>query len=309
MTLSDSGLTAEQAPDGTPRPSLVVLTGIDAGRTYRLDDGRNLIGRTMECSLLLAEDSVSRKHAEVLIRDGEVLVRDMGSTNGTRVNGVEIGTGAHRLRDGDQIGLSSSVVLKLTWQHPLEEALQRSLYDCAVRDGLTGLYNKRFLIERSEQEFSYATRHDRPLSVLVLDLDHFKAVNDSCGHAAGDSMLAAVAKLVLQTVRSEDVAGRFGGEEFVILMRETVLETAIAVAERIRKGVAGHVMRFEDHEVQVTASIGVATSTEPGVESAKDLFTRADRRLYEAKTAGRNRVQAPRPETSPPAGGPGVPRG
>ena len=293
-TISDSGLSAEQLLDETPRPSLVVLTGIDAGRIHCLDNGRNVIGRTVECSLFLGDESVSRRHAEVDIRDGMALVRDMGSTNGTRINGVEIGKIAQRLQDGDQIQLSSSVVLKFTWQHPLEEALQRSLYHSAVRDGLTGLYNKRFLIERFEQEFAYATRHDRPLSVLVFDLDHFKAVNDNFGHAAGDAMLQAVANLVRESIRHEDVFGRFGGEEFVLLMRETVLSTAIAVAERVRSDIARQVVQHENHEVQVTTSIGISSSTEPGVESAMDLFIRADRRLYEAKEAGRNRIRAPR---------------
>jgi len=294
-TISDSGMSAEQLLDDTPRPSMVVLTGMDAGRIHRLDNGRNVIGRTMECGLFLSDESVSRRHAEVDIRDGMALVRDMGSTNGTKINGVEIGKIAQRLQDGDQIQLSSTIVLKFTWQHPLEEALQRSLYHSAVRDGLTGLYNKRFLIERFEQEFAYATRHDRPLSVLVFDLDHFKAVNDNFGHAAGDAMLQAVANLVRESIRHEDVLGRFGGEEFVLLMRETLLETGIAVAERIRRDVACLVVPHEGQEVQVTTSIGVSSSTEHGVESAMDLFIRADRRLYEAKEAGRNRIRAPRP--------------
>jgi len=293
-TISDSGLSAEQLLDDTPRPSLVVLTGMDAGRIHRLDNGPNSIGRTIECNLFLGDESVSRKHAEVDIRDGMVLVRDMDSTNGTKINGVEIGKISQRIQDGDQIQLSSTVVVKFTWQHPLEEALQRSLYHSAVRDGLTGLYNKRFLIERFEQEFAYATRHDRPLSVLVFDLDHFKAVNDNFGHAAGDAMLQAVANLVRESIRHEDVLGRFGGEEFVLLMRETVLETAIAVAERVRRDIACQVVVHEENEIQVTTSIGISSSIESGVESAMDLFIRADRRLYEAKEAGRNRIRAPR---------------
>ncbi len=293
-TMVDGDVNLHKLVEAKPQPSLVVLTGLDAGRIHRLERSRTIVGRTAASGLLLADENISRQHAEVILEAGHPpRIRDLNSTNGTRVNGDLLPPSPRALQDGDQIQLATSVILKFTWQHPLEEELQRNLYHNAVRDGLTGIYNKRFMLERFEQEFAYATRHMRPLSVLVFDLDHFKVLNDTFGHAVGDLVLKGISGLVQQRIRLEDVLGRFGGEEFLLLMRETEARRGMMIAERIRVGIEEMVIYNESQPVRVTASMGVATSVEPGIEESMDLFILADRRLYRAKESGRNKVLGP----------------
>ena len=186
--------------------------------------------------------------------------------------------------------LGTNVVLKFTWADALEEEVQQRLYDNAVRDALTHTWNRRYFNERLAQEFSFAHRHQRPLSLLVIDLDHFKQVNDRFGHAAGDQVLRAIAARVQTDLRDEDVLARFGGEEFTVLLRDCLLVDAMAVAERIRRRVASTPVPFEGRPVPVTISVGVACTAEEQMDSSQRLFSRADQRLYKAKREGRNRV-------------------
>lgn len=293
VTLADRMSVEVLTSSAPPRPTLVLLSGLDAGRTLRLVQGVNVVGRIEDVEVTLADDSVSRRHCEILVEpDGSAYIRDLGSTNGTFVDDRRTGDRAVALRDGDLVRLSGSVLLKFAWQDEVEEAVQRNLYNAAVRDGLTGLYNKRYLMERFEQEFAWATRNGRPLSVVVFDLDHFKQVNDVHGHDAGDEVLRQVARCVLSTIRREDVLARFGGEEFVLLMRETDVFRAIDVAERVRHSIGRTPVYFMGKKISVTTSIGVAHSRERGVEACADVFSRADQRLYQAKRGGRDQVVA-----------------
>jgi two-component system cell cycle response regulator len=163
----------------------------------------------------------------------------------------------------------------------------------AALDELTGLHNRRYLMTYLGREFERAQGNSKPLALMVLDVDHFKKVNDSHGHAAGDSVLGELAKRMLQLTRSSDLSARYGGEEFVVVMPETDLAVARAVAERLRHGVAERPFRCEQAggDLAVTISIGVAHLT-AGVATAEALIRRADEALYKAKSAGRNRVVA-----------------
>jgi two-component system cell cycle response regulator len=280
----------------TSRPVLTVLTGLDAGRTLVLESsGDNVLGRSPQVRFSLDDDSVSRRHCTVEVRPGQTpRIRDLGSTNGTHVNGEPVTDDGLVLQEGDRIQLSASVVLKFGWKDDLEEAVQRRLYHSAVRDALTGTYNKRYFMDRLKTEFAWALRNARPLTCLVFDLDHFKRINDTWGHAAGDEVLRAVAARALRLVRTEDVLCRFGGEEFVLLMRETPMPIALEVAQRIRRQVAGTPVTFDGADIPVTLSAGLASSDEAGMETGQDLFMVADNRLYDAKAGGRNRVVGPR---------------
>lgn len=293
VTLADVSPKEFMGSAAPAKPALVLLSGLEAGRSYPLQVGPNRVGRQEEVDVVLDDDSVSRTHCTIYVApDGGVMVQDNGSTNGTMVEEERIEGRPRALEDGDLIRLSASVVLKFTWQDEVEEAVQRNLYNAAVRDGLTGVYNKRYLRERFEQEFAWAARNDRPLSVVVFDLDHFKRVNDTFGHDAGDAVLREVASRVQACIRREDVLARYGGEEFVLLMRETDVYRAIEVSERVRSSIRQTPVRAGEVRIPVTTSIGVATSRERDVESCHDLFTKADRRLYVAKKGGRDRVVA-----------------
>ncbi|MGE0255713.1 MAG: GGDEF domain-containing protein [Alphaproteobacteria bacterium] len=167
------------------------------------------------------------------------------------------------------------------------EALTRELEQLATIDALTGLANRRHLLDLSEREVKRAERHGRPLAVLLLDLDDFKRVNDTRGHAAGDAALHAFAALCRSAVRTIDLVGRLGGEEFAIVMPDTEAPGALLVAERIRTAAAETPVRHDSGEFIVTVSIGVAIRSGEGTDR---LFARADKALYAAKHAGRNTV-------------------
>ncbi len=293
VTLADVSPKHSVSSAAQSQPALVLLSGLEAGRSFRLRIGRNRLGRNEDFDVVLDDDSVSRAHCEIVVApDGGALVRDLGSTNGTMVDEEGIGEGVRMMADGELIRLSASVVLKYTWQDEVEEAVQRNLYNAAVRDGLTGVFNKRYLMERFEQEFAWATRNGRPLALVIFDLDHFKRVNDTFGHDAGDAVLREVAGRAGVAIRREDVLARYGGEEFVLLMRETDLYLAMDVSERIRKALRRNPVEAGAASIPITASIGIATSRDRGVETTNDLFQIADRRLYVAKQTGRDRLVA-----------------
>lgn len=165
----------------------------------------------------------------------------------------------------------------------------RRLYDFAHTDALTGLPNRRFIIDRLQQEWALFARKRVPFSVLLLDIDHFKAINDEHGHDAGDGVLQRVAQILRREIRTEDTVGRFGGEEFLIIAPVLDREAAMCVAERVRAAIAREPFGPQDAPWSISASVGVA-SARPAMEEARVLLKRADLALYEAKGAGRNRI-------------------
>ena len=170
----------------------------------------------------------------------------------------------------------------------------RNLCEVSSRDVLTGLYNRWYVIEKIDSEINRALRHGSPMSVLMLDLDHFKRINDTWGHAAGDEVLKAIGKLLKDSCRVYDVPGRYGGEEFCIVLPETRMGNTAVVAERIRQRLESTEVSCGGDSVVVTASIGIAGMDEPAsseVLSPAALIDRADRALYSAKSRGRNRIE------------------
>jgi len=170
----------------------------------------------------------------------------------------------------------------------------RTLSEVSTRDTLTGLYNRWYVIEKIDSELNRALRHGSPMSVLMLDIDHFKRINDTWGHAAGDEVLKSVGKLLRESCRVYDVPGRYGGEEFCIVLPETRMGNTEVVAERIRQRFESTELSCGGESVVVTASIGIAGMDEPastGILSPGALIDRADRALYSAKSRGRNRIE------------------
>ena len=170
----------------------------------------------------------------------------------------------------------------------------RALAEVSSRDALTGLYNRWYVIEKIDSEINRAIRHGSPMSLLMLDIDHFKRINDTWGHTAGDEVLKGVGRLLRDSCRVYDVPGRYGGEEFCIVLPETQLGNTEAVAERIRKRLETTELTCGGEAVVVTASIGIAGMDEPAsneILSPAALIDRADRALYSAKSRGRNRIE------------------
>jgi diguanylate cyclase (GGDEF)-like protein len=282
-------------PAGGPRlgsaPAyLIAISGSSMGEMFKLSGSAEILGRAQDATFRILDESVSRQHARFHRIDDKTTIEDMGSRNGTYVNGVRVERQV--LRHGDKIQVGASTVLKFSSsQDLLDDAFEREMYRSALRDGLTGVYNKRYFQERFEAEFRFATRHRAPLSLIMLDIDLFKTVNDTYGHLAGDRVLEQLAYRVQGTVRQEDVVARFGGEEFVIICRGTDQAQALALAERIRFAVAALEVAHEGITLKVTVSIGVAGFPDLQATTPEQLIEAADSALYAAKNTGRNRVK------------------
>jgi diguanylate cyclase (GGDEF)-like protein len=195
------------------------------------------------------------------------------------------------LEEGARVQLGNAVLLRFALQDETELEASRRMYEATVRDPLTGVYNRHFLDERLRSELSYAKRHGTSISVLFVDADHFKRVNDTYGHAAGDEVLRRLAAALVETLRNEDVVARVGGEEFVLVLRGIASVGVLAVAERIRAEIESMEIVHEGRQIPLTVSIGAATqSPEREFESVEELIAVADGALYHAKEAGRNSV-------------------
>jgi two-component system, cell cycle response regulator len=269
------------------RAYLILLAGSSVGEMFALKEVQT-IGRGQQAEVRIRGDGISRQHARIISTDKEVFLEDLGSTNGTYVNGKRITRTV--LKDGDKIQIGNSIILKFTYHDDLEEDFQRQMYDSASRDGLTRVFNKRYFLDHLDTELGYARRHGSPLSLLLFDLDHFKKVNDTYGHPAGDYVLVTVTKLVASAVRREDVFARYGGEEFVVLSRNTDLTSAYRVAERIRKSVEEFAFKYEGNQMKITVSIGIAGLPNKDIKEAEQFIIAADQALYEAKNNGRNKT-------------------
>lgn len=286
-------IAQRSAPKLRDRATLTMVTGAQAGLVFTLAAGETLVGRSKECAIRIDDGGISRRHARIL-PDGpdHWILEDLESRNGTTVNGAP--ALRHRLADGDRIGLGPSVELRFAITDEAEEELLRRLYESAVSDALTGCFNRKHFGERLASELAYAKRHSTPLSLVMFDLDHFKRVNDTLGHLAGDHVLRTVAGLLKRTLRAEDVLARYGGEEFAVIARGIDVAQAVMLGERLRTTVERARIQYGADVIPVTVSVGVASlacCTRGG--SLEEIVHVADTRLYEAKHGGRNRTIGP----------------
>jgi two-component system cell cycle response regulator len=271
------------------RALLTMLTGLDAGRVFTLDRPETFIGRSKDAHVRVDEAGISRQHARVVrTEDGRFVAEDLGSTNGLFLNGARIDRA--ELGPSDRIQVGPNVVLRFGLLDVEEEELARQLFESSTRDALTRAFNRKYLAERLGAEVAYSARHGTTLAVMLLDLDHFKRVNDSHGHQAGDAVLRVVAAQVARLIRAEDVFARYGGEEFVVVVRGIAHPNVALFAERIRRSVEQLVIPYGDLRLRATLSVGVASLDECEAKGVEALLQRADERLYRAKSSGRNRV-------------------
>jgi len=231
--------------------------------------------------------SLSRKHARLRYSGAVVTIEDLGSTNGTYVNGQPI-HGRAILRSGDRFQ-TAAVHFKFLHEQDVESAYHLAIYELVARDGLTEIYNKRKYEEEVQREFARAVRHKRPLSLIIFDLDEFKQINDTYGHLCGDFVLKQVASLAKDLVRPEQVLARVGGDEFVILAPETGTAGAETMAIKLRDHVIGLDHRYGDLRISISCSFGIAELTE-SMTTPQDLYHAADSALLLSKRNGRNRV-------------------
>jgi diguanylate cyclase (GGDEF)-like protein len=286
-------VTENAAPKMAERPSdasyIVMIYGEHLGRRYTIMDDEILIGRAPHCDIMLTDDSVSRMHCRLIPGTNGVVISDLNSTNGTYINGTSVAT--RLLRDSDNIKVGRSIFKFLSGDN-IEHAYHEEIYRLKTTDGLTGVYNKRYFEEEAEREIYRFFRYGRPLSLLMIDIDYFKEVNDINGHLAGDRVLSQLSQLVMANIRREDTFCRYGGEEFALLMPETDLKGGLEQAERLRCLVERARFEFEGLILNVTVSIGV-TEAQTGMTVLDDFVRAADENLYAAKEAGRNCVVPP----------------
>jgi diguanylate cyclase (GGDEF)-like protein len=258
------------------------------GRRYPLGDKPLMVGRGDDCDIRIQDNSVSRRHASIEpVADG-YSVCDLGSTNGTFVNDKQLDC-PRNIHDGDYLRVGNCIYRYLTGGN-IEAEYHEEIYRLTIQDGLTRIHNQRALMEFLDREVARSQRHKRPLSVLMFDIDRFKAINDGHGHLCGDFVLRELAECIRTTVRKEDLFARYGGEEFALVLVESGSAEAAAAGERIRAAVASHQFRFETTPIKLTISVGVATTTGESDLTPTELIRAADEKLYQAKRSGRNRV-------------------
>jgi two-component system, cell cycle response regulator len=265
---------------------LVVLYGLELGKKFDLNRPQIMIGRSSKADIQIDQDAVSRNHCKIVNTGTGILVRDMGSTNGTYVNDELVDE--YTLRDGDFIKVGRCIFKFLSGNN-IEAAYHEEIYRLQTVDGLTQTFNRHYFDQTLERELGRALRYRRDLSVILLDLDRFKDVNDSFGHLAGDYVLKHVASLVKARLRREDVLARYGGEEFGIVLPEIDYENALRFAEKIRNVIERAEVKFEDAIIPITVSAGVAT-LRPEIQEAVELVRQSETALFAAKQSGRNRV-------------------
>ncbi|MBI1753065.1 MAG: diguanylate cyclase [Acidobacteria bacterium] len=270
-----------------PEWALVAYAGAALGRVFPLTGGTVIIGRAPDAGVTLLDGEVSRHHARIRLEEGQVQVEDLGSTNGTRVNGEAV-HGPRSLKAGDRLSLGGHV-LKVVCLDSLERAFHETLLDLSTKDPLTGLANRGSSLAEFQNRFGLSLRYGRPLSVVVCDLDHFKQVNDTFGHGAGDVVLRIFGERLLTTLREADLAGRIGGEEFLMVLPETDLAGARPFAERLRRTIASMPISLASGPLNITCSLGIAERAASDLEAGQ-LLARADAALYRAKAGGRNLV-------------------
>jgi diguanylate cyclase (GGDEF)-like protein len=257
------------------------------GLRFPLRGAPLVVGRDEECDLRIQDESVSRRHASLQPDGDDYYIIDLQSTNGTFVNGVRVT--AQKLKDGDYLHIGNCIYRFLAGGN-IEAAYHEEIHRLTIIDALTDVFNRRYFMEFLAQELASASRYRRCLSLAMFDADRFKSINDNLGHLGGDFTLRELANLAKKSVRATDVIARYGGEEFAMVMTDTNRNQALAGAERLREGIAGHSFCYNGKAYPVTISVGVTTFSGEGFMTTRELIAAADAHLLKAKETGRNRV-------------------
>lgn len=282
------------------RPSLTIVTEHDFGRQYYLDKAEIIIGRDDDCDICLQDERTSRKHTKIVGEPGRksgpyFKVVDLGSTNGTYINDKRIKEAA--LGDGDRLHIGHTI-FKYSVRDVGEMAVEQKIYRMATTDALTGLFSREYFRQQLIDTFYRSERYQRPFSLIMADLDDFKAVNDTYGHPTGDIVLEGTGRIIADIIRHEDCAARYGGEEFMILLPETPTAKARFPAERLRRSLEGFRFQAEGKRFSVTVSVGIAGFPE-NASTMDELLEKVDQALYEAKSAGKNTIRVFHADTEP----------
>jgi diguanylate cyclase (GGDEF)-like protein len=289
--VTETWVTAPERPVSmTNRTACLVHiypTGPGMGTRYPLNDKPLVLGRGNDCEIRINDHSVSRRHARIQPGADGYYAVDLQSTNGTYVNDVP--ASMYKLKDGDYLRVGNCIYRFLMGGN-VETEYHEEIYRLTIIDALTDIHNKRYFLEFLDRELSRSARYDRPLSLIMIDIDRFRAINEELGHLGGDFTLRELAARIKGSIRKEELFSRYGGEEFAVVLPETDCEGANTVADRLVKLVHETPFIYEDHTYSVTISAGVTTTVGEQTITPSDLIRRADEKLYQAKHEGRNRV-------------------
>ena len=269
---------------------LQIYPATSGAELIRLSNGRTLIGRDPSCEVPLDDHSVSRIHAAIETSDTGCMLVDMNSTNGTYIDDTLVEEST--LLSGGELIRTGNVILKFMSALDEEAQYHAVVHELMTRDSLTNTFNRSYIIPLIEKELSTCRRRTRTLSLILLDIDHFKRINDRFGHLVGDEVLRIFCERIRHELDAGDLLARFGGEEFVIVSRQTSLKDAVGLAERARLSIASAEFQTQAGPLKVSCSMGVSSSDGFIHETCDDLLSSADALLYQAKDQGRNCVKA-----------------
>jgi diguanylate cyclase (GGDEF)-like protein len=245
-------------------------------------------GRSSECEHELNDEYASREHCILHVEGGQHVLIDNGSLNGTFVNDQLVQR--HALRPGDQIRIGYHIFKYLKSNH-IEAMYHEAVFQMMTVDALTQTYNRRYFEDAFQREVLRAGRHGRELGLILIDVDHFKQVNDVYGHLAGDEVLSGLCRRIKVRVRGDEILARFGGEEFALVAVEISLPQLLRMAEEIRDLIAAKPIETTKGPIPVTVSIGLSHTAGRELISPKEMLEHADQKLYDAKNSGRNCIR------------------
>jgi len=293
----EPGTSGQHPPPASLRPPaersravLLELLGPHPGEVFTVYPSGTLIGRGDSCDIKIGEATLSWEHVRLVTRSDGVYAEDLGSRNGSFINDQQVQRPT-LLADGDYLRLGGgSTIFKFSMMEEFEERALRALFELTLRDSLTRLYNRRYLTERLSGELGFAQRQGTELSLLLIDIDHFKAVTDKRGQQVGEAVLKLIASSIQKMMRPEDVLARYADQQFVVLARATSLRNLEILGERFCSRIAALSQEPSLQGLSVTVSVGIACSDPEEARSAESLLAAASSAVLAAKAQGGNRV-------------------
>jgi len=283
----------DQNKIGKKIPTVSIISGNEQGKIFSLKE-RITFGRDESADIVINDKLVSRIHFTAQCHDGYFILEDNDSTNGTFIEGfrdesLQEAVNAVKIMPGAVVRLGST---KLAFSYKSQSDINKEaeLYKSALYDGLTGVSNRTWFIKRANEEIEFSRAGRLPLSLAMIDIDFFKKVNDTYGHQAGDTVLCKLAEILSDEKRPRDILGRYGGEEFILMLVNTAAADAVNVCERIRNRVKSSVFTYKDTAVNITISAGLSSNAHLKNPALEEMIKAADKFLYKAKKNGRNQV-------------------